>query len=192
MRKADAPLRLDDTLALARAAGVTLDWVSTGYHIRPDLSDHPAPIEMSEATASSFGALPGFTRLLPLKPETVVAGGRSIERWTPSDIAVSAQWLNNAFGLTSDTARYAEAGDGGMAPLIGKGTLLIVDTRPAKPRTGLYLLSVGDELLPRRLSRRPDGTADLIADADPRWHYALPETDGGPDLHRIVWAGQPL
>lgn len=190
MRKANAPLRLDDALALARDAGVTLDWVATGYHVRPDLADHA---ELDDASAGKFGSLPGFARLLPLKPETVAAGGRSIERWTPSDIAVSAQWLNNAFGLTADTARYAEAGDAGMAPLIGKGTLLIVDTRPTKPRTGLYLVGVGDELLARRLNRLPGGSADLVADADPRWQYKLPEApDPGPDLYRIVWAGQPL
>lgn len=193
IRKPDAPLRLDDALALAREAGVTLDWVATGYHVRPDLAARPAPGELSEATAGGFGGLPGFARLLPLKPEMVAAGGRSIERWTPSDIAVSAQWLDTSFGLTSDTARYAEAGDGGMAPLIGKGTLLIVDTRPARPKTGIYLVEVGDELLPRRLSRLPGGSADLIADADPRWRYALPEPpEASPGLYRIVWAGQPL
>lgn len=194
MRKANAPLRLDDALALAREAGVTLDWVATGYHVRPDLTEHPGrDSELAEANAGGFGGLPGFARLLPLKPETVLAGGRSVERWTPSDIAVSAQWLDSAFGLTSDTARYAEAGDGGMAPLIAKGTLLIVDTRPAKPRTGIYLVGVGEELLPRRLSRLPGGSADLIADADPRWHYPLPEPPApGPELYRIVWAGQPL
>ena len=194
MRKPDAPLRLDDALALAREAGVTLDWVATGYHVRPDLAEHPAhKTELSEAAAGSFGALPGFTRLLPLKPETVSASGRNIERWTPSEIAVSAQWLDTAFGLTADTARYAEAGDAGMLPLIAKGTTLIVDTRPAKLRSGLYLVEVGDEMLPRRLSRLPNGSADLIADADPRWHYALPDApEARPELYRIVWAGQPL
>ncbi|RYE09965.1 MAG: hypothetical protein EOP22_06850 [Hyphomicrobiales bacterium] len=191
MRKPNAPLRLDDALALAREAGVTLDWVATGYHVRPDLAERP---DLEDASATGFGSLPGFSRLLPLKPEMVVAGGRSIERWTPSDIAVSAQWLNNAFGLTGDTARYAAAGDGGMAPLIGKGTLLIVDTRPARTlRTGLYLVNVGDELLPRRLNRLPGGNAELIADADPRWHYQLPEPpEPGPELYRIVWSGQTV
>ena len=194
MRKADAPLRLDDALALAREAGVTLDWVATGYHVRPDLAEHPGrQSELSDAAGTGFGGLPGFARLLPLKPETVAAGGRSVERWTPSEIAVSAQWLDNAFGLTSDTARYAEAGDAGMAPLIGKGTLLIVDTRPTRPKTGIYLVGVGEELLPRRLNRLPGGSADLVADADPRWRYALPEPpDPGPELYRIVWAGQQL
>ncbi len=194
MRKPNAPLRLDDALALAREAGVTLDWVATGYHVRPDLTESQGrDDQLSEAGAGGFAALPGFTRLLPLKPHKVRAGGRSVERWTPSDIAVSAQWLDSSFSLTTDTARYAEAGDAGMSPLIAKGTTLIVDMRPAAPRTGIYLVAIGDELLPRRLSRLPDGSSDLIADADPRWHYTLPGApQSGPDLYRIVWAGQPL
>ena len=110
----------------------------------------------------------------------------------PSDIAVSAQWLDGMFGLTSDSARYAKAGDAGMAPAIGKDALVIVDMRPATLRTGIYLVGVGDELLARRLSRLPGGAAELIADGDARWRYALPSEPGELELYRIVWAGQAV
>jgi phage repressor protein C with HTH and peptisase S24 domain len=193
MRKPNAPLRLDDVLALAREAGVSLDWVATGYHLRPDILERAerSDGELADAGTPGFGGLPGFARLQPLKPEVMTAAGRAIERWTPSDIAVSAQWLDSTFGLSTDTARYALAGDGGMEPLIRKGTFVIVDARETVLRTGVYLVEVGDELLPRRLSRLPGGASELIADADPRWRYALP-ADSGPALHRIVWAGQAL
>jgi hypothetical protein len=195
MRKIDAPLRLDDVLALAREAGVSLDWVATGYHVRPDLSERADRLvgELADAGSVGFGGLPGFARLQPLRPQTVQQGGRSLELWTPSEIAVSAQWLDTEFRLNSDTARYANAGDNGMEPAIGKGALVIVDSRPAPPKTGLYLVAVGDELLARRLQRLPGGNADLIADADPRWRYALPNEPGSDlELYRIVWAGQPV
>lgn len=185
MRKPDAPLRIDDVLALAKQAGVSLDWVATGEPVRPDLAG------MADASTGGFGGLPGFARLQPLRPEVAVIGGRSVERWAPSDIAVSAPWLDSEFGLTGETARYANAGDGGMEPVIGKGAFVIVDIRAAKPRTGLYLVSVEDELLARRLNRLPDGSAELVADADGRWRYVLPpELPVGLELHRIVWAGQ--
>jgi hypothetical protein len=193
MRKPDAPLRLDDVLALATAAGVSLDWVATGHHVRPDLSARIAETgELQDAGAAGFGGLPGFARLQPVRPEVVRAGGRSVERWMPSDIAVSAQWLDGMFGLTSDSARYAKAGDAGMAPAIGKDALVIVDMRPATLRTGIYLVGVGDELLARRLSRLPGGAAELIADGDARWRYALPAEPGELELYRIVWAGQAV
>ena len=178
MRKAGAPLRLEDVLVLARESGVTLDWVATGQAVRPDLRG------LADAGGGGFDALPNFVRLLPLRPEVISAGGRTIERWTPSEFAVSAQWLD-ALGLSEATARYAMAGDGGLAPTIGNGAFLVLDTRQQPARTGLYLVVVGDELLPRRVQRLPDGTTELIADADPRWRFA-----GEAEMYRIVWAGQ--
>lgn len=187
MRRPNAPLRMDDVLALAKEAGVSLDWVASGVPVRPDLGG------LADAGSAGFGGLPGFARLQPLRPQVTVQAGRSVERWEPSDIAVSAQWLDSQFGLTSDTARYANAGDSGMEPVVGKDAFVIVDTRPGKPRTGIYLVGVGDELLARRLNRLPDGSADLIADADARWRYALPpEPPAELELYRIVWVGQPL
>jgi hypothetical protein len=99
---------------------------------------------------------------------------------------VSTQWLDR-LGLTEETARYCSAGDGGMAPAIGKGAFLVLDARRLPPRTGLYLVAVGDELLARRLNRLPDGTSELIADADPRWRFVVGEA---LEMYRIVWVGQ--
>ena len=54
-------------------------------------------------------------------------------------------------------------------------------------------MGVGEELLARRLNRLPGGSADLIADADPRWRYAVPaEPPDDLELYRIVWAGPAL
>lgn len=180
MRKPGAPLRLDDVLALARAAGVSLDWVVNGGEPAQPAS------ALADPQGGGFEGLPGFIRLTPLRPEIVTKGGRAMELWRPSDIAVSVQWLD-ALGLGEESARYGIAGDGGMAPLIGKGAMVMVDARPAPPRTGLYLVGVGEELLARRLTRMPDGGAELIADADPRWRYRV---EGEVELYRIVWVGQ--
>lgn len=188
MRKPNAPLRLEDVLALTREAGVSLDWVVGTGPSPAGATPHGA---LNDAAGSGFGALPGFLRLQPLRPDIVTQGGRAIERWTPSEIAFSPQWLDSAFGLSSDSARYAMAGDAGMAPLIGKGATVIVDTRPGKARTGLYLVAVGEELLARRLNRLPGGAAELVADADARWRYAM-NAETELELYPIVWVAQSL
>jgi len=186
MRKPEAPLRLDDVLALAREAGVSLDWVVSGQSVRPDLL---APAgALADAGTAAFEALPGFVRLSPLKPEIVTVGGRSIERWTPSGFAVSVEWLDG-FGLTPDSARYALAGDDGMAPVIGKGAAVLVDMRTAPLRTGLYCVAIDNELLVRRLQRLPGGVSELVADADPRWRFVLGQA---VEMYRVVWVGQAV
>src|SRR2546422_1054633 len=81
------------------------------------------------------------------------------------------------------------AREAGMAPVIAKGAFLALDARKQPPRTGLYLVAVGDELLPRRLHRLPDGSAELIADADPRWRFVV-GNGAAVELYRIVWVGQ--
>ena len=182
MRKPDAPLRLDDVLALAREVGVSLEWVVSGQ------STGSVARGLSDGQVGGFEGLPGFVRLSPLRPEIVVAGGRNIERWTPSGFAVSVEWLDG-FGLTPDTARYALAGDDGMAPAIGKGASVVIDVRPASPRTGLYCVAIDDELLVRRLQRLPGGVSELVADADPRWRHVLGEA---VEMYRVVWVGQAI
>lgn len=198
MRKPGATLRLDDMLVLAEAAGVSLDWVATGYQMRPDLLAaahvvmHPDSGSSGLKEGETGGPSSGFVQLLPLKPENAAQGTLSIERWMPSEFAVTTDWLNNHAGLTPETARYALAGDAGMSPLIGKGAFVIVDIRPAKSRSGIYLVGVGDELLARRLRRLPDGRNELVADADSGWRFELPADTSELVLNRIVWAGQDL
>ena len=191
MRKPDAALRLDDLLPLCEAAGVSLDWVATGYQVRPDL-DAAGLSDSGLSPGPGFGGdLPGFVRLLPVRPRVARAAGAEVERWEPSEVAVSAQWLDANAHLTSDTARYAIAVDDGMAPLVRAGAFLVVDTRPAKPRSGVYLIEAGDELVARRLSLMPGGRLELTADGIPNWRLSL---DAGEMtvLHRVVWAGQNL
>ena len=61
-------------LALAKQAGVSLDWVATGQPVRPDLAGG-----LADAGSGGFGGLPGFARLQPLRSEIATIGGRSVE-----------------------------------------------------------------------------------------------------------------
>lgn len=165
IRKPDAALRLDDMLALATAAGVSLDWVATGYQWRPDLLGKPSV---------------GPSELEAIQP---LVEGESLTLALPTSVLAG-------LGLSVETARVARADDDGMAPSIRKGAMLIVDIRPAKIRSGLYLLWDGEEHLARRLMRSPRGTAELLADASPAWRYPAPEEADGRHLARVVWWGQ--
>lgn len=191
-RKEGADPPIEALLPLCLEAGVSLDWVATGYQIRPDLAGARPPGFSDEGPASQ--SVPeGFVRLAPLEPDLVMQGTVAVERWAPSDVAYSIEWLSR-FGLTADTARYAIAGDNGMAPTIEKGAFLVVDIRPANPRAGLYTVKVGDELVARRLHRMPDGRSELVASADAAWRFSLPVdagANGALQLRRIVWVGQP-
>lgn len=186
-RKEGAALPFDGMLALCIAGGVSLDWVATGYMVRPDiLGRHSDSESRTQLLGEDFG------RLLPLRPvRERSANGVSVQRVVPSEIAVSEQWLRRQFDLPSNQARYAIVEDDGMAPMVGRGAMVLLDTRPVAPRSGLVLLE-GEELLARRLYRMPDGAFELTADGDPNWRFRTDALDQLPPLHRIVWGGQNL
>jgi len=187
---------LEEMLKLCVEAGVTLDWFATGYMTRPDIAAKQGDSGgngLGEEGAPAKSAAGDYVGLMPLRPERHEHNGSPpVERWTPSEVGLSAGWLD-ARRLSRDRVRYAIAGDAGMTPIIGKGDLVVIDigTRPLS--SGLYLTTVGDELLARRLQRLPDGRAELVADAEPSWRFSLPPgAEGGSLLYRIVWAGGDL
>lgn len=194
-RKPGTSLPLVELLPLCREAGVSLDWLATGYQVRSDLQRidgmHEDGVPQSGTASTSAGYIP----VAPLKPTPGNGAGVKVERFAPSDLAVSETWLT-ARGLAAGALRFARLDDDGMAPLLGKGAVVFVDTRPSKPRSGLYLAQINDELLARRLQAMPGNSLELVADANPRWHYAISGNDPTDlaklGVHRIVWAGQDL
>ncbi len=138
--------------------------MATGYQQRPDLA----------------ADAPGLVAVAPLRAGDVIA-----------PMAFNTDWLAGQFGGTADNLRVALVEDDGMAPLVGKGATVLVDIRPSPVRTGLYLLDLDGELVARRVSKKPGGKMELLADADPKWVHALTGGDDLP-LHRIVWTGRTL
>lgn len=161
MRKRDARLSLEDLLPLCVEAGVSLDWVATGHQQRPDLGT--GADGLYRVTMLKTGALASFA-------------------FEPAFFA--------ALGLEVGHVSAAIVDDDGMEPLIAKGATVLVDNRPATPRSGIYLVTLDDEIVARRLHRLPDGRTELVADAFRAWRYAL--TDKPTVLHRVVWTGRLL
>jgi hypothetical protein len=189
-RQEGVAVELDAVLPLAVENGVSLDWVATGYQVRKDLLASRDP---SEPGKGGGGASP-YVRLMPLRPGQN-RRSKAEAQLTPSPVGFTAEAISAlAPGLTPDHVRYAVAGDDGMAPAIGKGSLVLVDIRPQPLRSGIYLVDIGDELVARRANPMPGGAAALSADAIPGWNYAV--SSGSPadlitlGVYRLVWAGQ--
>jgi hypothetical protein len=186
-RREGTRVPLTELLPLCVENGVSLDWVATGYQVRPDLAGIGGPeLQLGEGGSHSVLGAGDTVRLMPLWGKRAA----NVERFEPSEIPFAVDWLQSEFGLSADDARYVHPQDDGMAPIIARGSLAIVDVREtASPRSGIYVLELGDEQVARRLNLKPDGSAELVADANPGWRYPLPE---GTMLRRIVWAGQKL
>lgn len=165
-RKEGAKLPLDGMLALAVAAGVSLDWVATGYQIRPDIEARGVGVDDASAA--------GFRPLASHDSEGV------------APFAANPAYLSERFGVSPEHVRYFEVTDPGQSPEIPIGALAFYDGRPvAHPRSGLHVVLVGGELLVRRINFLPDGSAELAADNIPTWRYPLVEPV--PPIYKLLW-----
>lgn len=170
-RKQGARVPLDGIYPLAVEAGVSLDWVKTGYQIREDL-----------APQVEVGMLGGDEVRLPaLRHDSRLV-----------DFTVGINWLEHALQLTPDTARLAVVEDDGMGPFIREGATVIVDTGASPPPSGPVLM-VSDKLLARRLTWvASSARAVLTADAYGQWKLdGNAQSSDLPELYRIAWVGQP-
>jgi hypothetical protein len=186
LRKPGWKISLNVALSLCQEARVSLDWLATGHHVRPDLAATGAPVSIAGVPDNGAAS---HVRLLPLRPRHTIRAGASVEIWEPSSLAFEEAWLTDELGTLAENARYSFLDDDGMAPAMPRGSMVIVEPAPHRNlRSGLYLVELGDELLPRRLNRIPAGGFELVADADMAWRYPLPPEDP-PPLFRILWSG---
>lgn len=185
-RKAGARVPILGLLPLAVRAGVTLDWVATGNQQRPDI-EALGWRQVGAEEQSSAPPASGLVQIAPMKGELHEQDGQLVRRLEPSVFAVSELWLKERHGLAVEDLRYALAGDDGMASIIPKGSMIIVQAEPAKALTpGLYVVEIRGVLLARRLNVTLEGEYELAADDNPTWRYPLPSKR--PMLFRVLWS----
>jgi len=110
-------------------------------------------------------------------------------------LAFKREWITRNLGL--DPARLAlidVAGDS-MAPTIGDGDLILIDTRPTPVKSeGVYVINLSGALLVKRLRMRLSGVVDVVSDNE---RYGT-ETISGEQLAqlavlgRVVWQGRRI
>ncbi len=134
--------------------------------------------------------------LVPLYDVEVSAGhGAHIdEEDVTSQIAFRRDWLAqsgfNIKNLVSLTAR----GDS-MEPTIRDGDLLLVDTSQKDvAEDGIYVLSINNHLLAKRLQRLVDGTIYIKSDNQAYERQVIPKeaTDQLQVIGRVVWTGRRM
>jgi phage repressor protein C with HTH and peptisase S24 domain len=143
--KGKARLPFEEMLLLAKEAGVSLDWVATGYDRRPDLR----PVQN-----------PDVTEFIPIEfygvnPDNTLCTLRHV---TP--LALRRTWLEET-GITS--AMLITARDDAMAPEIERDDIMLVDGQSKRVRDGsIYVLARAGDQLVRRTQVMVDGAVALI------------------------------
>lgn len=91
-------------------------------------------------------------------------GALAPDETTTTRMAFELHWLAE-IGVQTDSAVILPARGDSMEPTIMNGSPMLVDTSKTEIQNGfIYVISVANDLLVKRVRRRLDGRIDLISD----------------------------
>ena len=128
----------DKLVQIARANGVTVQWLATGEGF----------MRVDDTPGSDHEAGEGFERV----PSYKIRAGAGVEQAPDiGHLAFSHEWMRQKGLSAKDMVVVRVAGDS-MSPTIRDGALVLVDTRQEIPKEdGIYILSIDDHLVAKRL-----------------------------------------
>ncbi len=193
---------LSRAAAIARAAGVRLEWLATGEGpmrpgersvehgtadgaiIKADEGMGPAPRHGEEASK----APEGWTRLPRYEVEASAGGGRLVEAESVVDWWLFREdWLRRQ-GIRPDRAALVRVDGDSMVPLITPGDIVLVDLgAPALFREGIWLVWY-DGLLVKRVGKTRTGY--LLLSQNPEYDPIHVEQEEAGDESRFRLIGQ--
>lgn len=181
-------------IVLAKACGVTLDWLATG--------------EDGKETERKPGGDSGMQALIEGPPDIAeerfsyiprydvrASAGKGIEAHEEQIIGYVAfrnAWLNSSFFRNKSNLSFIEASGDSMEPTISDGDYLLVDTSARDLQNGkIYALTVNDRLLVKRIQLRLDGSV-LVKSDNKHYDPELISADTVQSLHivgQVIWHG---
>lgn len=177
---------LQKTVALAKAAGVSVEWLATGEGAM-EKGAEAALLRSPEEIANSF--------LVPRYDVRAAAGhGAIVESEQVVDhLAFKLDWIRRTLHPSNpkNLVLISAIGDS-MEPEIKSGDLLLIDVGDAIIRDhAIYALAFNGQLVVKRLQRRRDGAVLIISDNPVYKTEEVPphEVASLRVVGRVVWAG---
>ncbi len=156
--KSDGKIPLNKALKLAEAAGVTLDWVATGWERRPDLPK-VAPDVVPPEEALDLARV-------PLLGVSAAAGaGAANDTAEVEDHIYMPRAQLRALGVPPDFVHFIRVRGDSMEPTIADGAIVLIDASLQRYRgEAIYALSQDGDVRIKRLAKAVDGGFMAISD----------------------------
>ncbi|MGH7917741.1 MAG: S24 family peptidase, partial [Candidatus Binataceae bacterium] len=170
---------------LATAAGVSVEWLATGRGVQLK-----SKLVLHEPGAGTLGQDDTDEYLAAVRRVPHALGQPPFAHSQVVDyLGFKANWLHRALNADVRNLVLVEVLGDSMAPTIKEGDLILADLRENRFRfDGVYLLRAGEELVIKRLQRRPDDTLSVRGD-----NQAYEPQDVSPEaiavIGRVIWVG---
>jgi phage repressor protein C with HTH and peptisase S24 domain len=165
-------------VALARTAGVSVEWLATGRE--PTAKGRP---ETHVAEGGEYISMPRLGI-------GAVGGRAAIQSAQIVDYATfKTEWVQRRLNAEAKSIALIEAHSDSMSPTVREGDLLLVNLRESSFRhDGIYVLRSGSELAVQRLQRRPDGALAIKSD-NPGYDTAVVSPESITVVGKVIWLG---
>jgi phage repressor protein C with HTH and peptisase S24 domain len=204
-------MKLTNAAALARAAGVRLEWLASGEGpmrapetgrleagAEPAGDDAGQPgLQQQLVTMRRPGAAPPGYVLLP-RVEARASAGRGPGLGSDEVVdflAFSEEWVRNTLHRRPANLALLEATGDSMDPTIRDGDILLVDTSVKDIQSSrVYVLQVNGALLVKRIQVRLDGSLVVKSD-NPSYEPEVVRPDDRNPLRiigQVVWQAGPV
>ena len=161
--------------AIAQITGADAAWLITG-------EGSPKSSFTDSADSDAFIRLPVYNEVAA----SAGPGALAVSEHPDSVVAFARRFLRDQ-GAVPERCSIIRARGDSMAPTIPDASLLIVDHSQAEVANGcIMVISVGDDLLVKRVRRRLDGLIDLVSD-NPSYP---PETIGSDTVAQLRVVGR--
>jgi phage repressor protein C with HTH and peptisase S24 domain len=165
---------------LAKAAGVSVEWLATGKGAAAKIKPETRPAESAEFVSPPRDAIRAGGKIIIQNPQIV-----DFLKFRPD-------WLQRTVGVDAKSLALIEAVGDSMAPTVDENDLVLVDLRQSRFKSdGVYVLCSGNDLSIKRIQRQPDGMLVIRSD-NPAYQPATVAPDSITLLGRVIWlAGRP-
>lgn len=173
---------LEKLVAIADAAGVTVEWLATGQ---------------KSATAASVETTDLTHVHVPLFDVTASAGGGGIVTVEVVEDVVSFKrsWLVDELRVKPEDLALVHVEGESMEPTLRPGDLILVNRKDRLVRDGVYLVRIDDAVLVKRLQRLPGGRLEVVSDNPAYKPFTVSLADEGASIAvigRVIWAGRRM
>lgn len=165
---------------LAKAAGVSVEWLATGKGQAVKAKPEFRPVPPSEFVSMPLHTLRG-------------AGGRTLQSSQVVDyLNFKSDWLQRTLNADPKNLALIEAVGDSMSPTIDERDLVLADLRETRFKSdGIYVIRTGADLSIKRIQRQPDGMLVIRSD-NPVYLPATVAPDSISLVGRVIWMGGRL
>ncbi len=175
----------DNALKIARANGVTLDWLATGEGGRA-----PSSGQVAESPAAGYSYIP----LLDVRARAGATGSIVETEQVLDVLAFKEDWIRRELRSSPGDLRLIYVEGDSMEPDLRAGDIILIDhTDTNARREGVYVVRMDGALLVKQLQRLPGGLVKAIS-RNPAYEpftievAALEQRKDMAIIGRVVWA----